>query len=82
MNKQSLRKEEIEREQDIENFMNMLFSYDKCDTNLHDAAVARVEKQLIKRVLAFNRKNQVKAALMLGLNRGTLRTKMKRHGLL
>lgn len=42
----------------------------------------QAEKPVIERTLVTCRGNQTKAAEMLGLNRGTLRKKMKEHGLM
>jgi two-component system nitrogen regulation response regulator GlnG len=45
--------------------------------NLYDKVIAEVEKPLIEHVLAFARGNQLRAADILGLNRNTLRKKIK-----
>ncbi|MBI1362839.1 MAG: hypothetical protein GC134_02550 [Proteobacteria bacterium] len=45
--------------------------------NLYEKVVAEVEKPLIEHVLAFARGNQLRAADILGLNRNTLRKKIK-----
>jgi Fis family transcriptional regulator len=37
---------------------------------------------LLQAVMRYNGNNQSKASNMLGLNRGTLRTKLKQYGLL
>ena len=50
--------------------------------DLHDMVMSQVEEPLLRAVLAHTQGNQSKAAAMLGLNRGTLRTKLRRHGLL
>jgi Fis family transcriptional regulator len=49
-----------------------------CD--VYELVLAEVEKPLLSVVLEFTRGNQTKAAQLLGLNRGTLRKKMKTHG--
>jgi Fis family transcriptional regulator len=41
-----------------------------------------VEKPLLEITLTHTRGNQTKAAEILGLNRGTLRTKLKAHGII
>ncbi|EXB47252.1 bacterial regulatory, Fis family protein [Acinetobacter baumannii 146457] len=41
-----------------------------------------VEKPLLDLTLTHTRGNQTKAAELLGLNRGTLRKKLKAHGLM
>jgi hypothetical protein len=41
-----------------------------------------VEQPVLKAVLEYTKQNQSHAAAMLGLNRGTLRKKLRQHGLL
>lgn len=50
--------------------------------DLYDFFLEQLEKPLLTLTLRHTRGNQSKTAQMLGLNRGTLRTKLKRHGLL
>jgi Fis family transcriptional regulator, factor for inversion stimulation protein len=49
--------------------------------NLYDLVLAEVEAPLLESVMRHTRGNQTKAAIMLGLNRGTLRKKLKIYGL-
>ena len=49
---------------------------------LYDMVLGQVEEPLLRAVMAHTEGNQSRAAAMLGLNRGTLRTKLRRHGLL
>ncbi|MFT4815214.1 MAG: Fis family transcriptional regulator [Pseudohongiellaceae bacterium] len=51
-------------------------------TDLHHMVISEVEAPLIEAVMAYCGNNQSKASIMLGLNRGTLRTKLKLYGLL
>lgn len=51
-------------------------------TDLHQLVMSEVEAPLIEAVMRHTRNNQSKASIMLGLNRGTLRTKLKQYGLL
>jgi Fis family transcriptional regulator len=44
--------------------------------------MAEVEAPLLAVVLEYTKDNQSRAAELLGLNRGTLRKKMKEYGLL
>jgi Fis family transcriptional regulator len=53
------------------------------DTNdLYEVVLAEVEIPLLEKVLEHTRGNQTRAAEVLGLNRGTLRKKLKQYGLL
>ena len=51
-------------------------------TGVYDMVLAEVEAPLLEAVLKYTRNNQTLAATVLGLNRGTLRTKLKRYGML
>jgi Fis family transcriptional regulator len=51
-------------------------------TDLYNLVMKEVEGPLLEAVLRQTGSNQSKASIMLGLNRGTLRKKMKQHGLL
>ena len=49
--------------------------------NLYDMLMAEVEVPLLKATLLHTNGNQSRAAEILGLNRGTLRKKLKTYGL-
>ena len=51
-------------------------------TDLHHMVISEVEAPLIEAVMGYCGNNQSKASIMRGLNRGTLRTKLKLYGLL
>ena len=51
-------------------------------TDLHRLVISEVEIPLLEAVMRYTGNNQSKASIMLGLNRGTLRTKLKHYGLL
>ena len=55
---------------------------DQSVTNLYDIVLSEVEEPLLKAVMDFARGNQSKAAVLLGLSRGTLRKKLKLYDLL
>lgn len=55
---------------------------DESVTDLYDLVLAEVEAPLIRCVLDFTRNNQSKTAEILGLNRGTLRKKLRKYRLL
>lgn len=50
--------------------------------NLYQMVLAEMEIPLLEKVLEYTRGNQTRAAEILGLNRGTLRKKLKQYGLL
>jgi len=51
-------------------------------TDLHQMVMSEVEGPLLEAIMRRTGNNQSKASTMLGLNRGTLRTKLKHYGLL
>lgn len=55
---------------------------DKNTTDLYPLFLAQLERPLLIATLKHTRGNQSKTAKMLGINRGTLRTKLKQYGLL
>jgi nitrogen regulation protein NR(I) len=50
-------------------------------SNLYDETLRRMERQLLTRVLAHTNGNQVQAAKILGITRGSLRTKIRDLGI-
>jgi len=48
---------------------------------LYERALADLERPLIRMTLAETRGNQIRAAALLGLNRNTLRKKIREHGI-
>ncbi|BBG30195.1 DNA-binding transcriptional regulator Fis [Zymobacter palmae] len=51
-------------------------------TDLYDMVLAEVEAPLLSSVMDYVHGNQTHASQMLGLNRGTLRKKLKQYNLL
>jgi len=51
-------------------------------SDVYDMVLQEVEAPLLEAVLRYTRNNQTLASTVLGLNRGTLRKKLKRYGLL
>ena len=47
--------------------------------DLYQMVLSEIEQPLLETVLRYTRGNQSKAAAMLGLNRGTLRKKLKQY---
>lgn len=50
-------------------------------SDIYELVMAQVEEPLLRAVLDHTNGNQSRAAALLGLNRGTLRTKLRRHGI-
>ncbi len=48
---------------------------------IYELVLAEVEAPLMEAVMHYTKGNQTKASQVLGLNRGTLRKKLKTHGL-
>lgn len=55
---------------------------DSDTTNAHAQVMAILEKPLLQEALIKTRGNQTLAAQLLGLNRGTLRSKLKNYDLM
>lgn len=51
-------------------------------TDLYELVITEVEQPLLELTMAYTRNNQSKTAEILGLNRGTLRKKLKQYNLL
>ncbi len=51
-------------------------------TDLYQMVLAEVEAPLLEAVMAYTKDNQSQASEILGLNRGTLRKKLKTYGML
>lgn len=51
-------------------------------TDVYQMVLAEIEAPLFETVMAYTKDNQTKASQLLGLNRGTLRKKLKQYGLL
>lgn len=51
-------------------------------SGVYEMVLSEIEAPLLESVMQYTRNNQSKAALVLGINRGTLRTKLKQYGML
>lgn len=51
-------------------------------TDVYQMVLSEIEAPMLEQVMKYVRNNQTKAAQLLGLNRGTLRKKLKQYGLL
>lgn len=67
-------------DQALANYFAQLEGVDVKD--VYTMVLSEVEAPLLEQTLKFCRNNQTRAAQILGLNRGTLRKKLKQYGLL
>ena len=49
--------------------------------DMYDMVLQEIEAPLFQAIMDYTKGNQSKAAILLGINRGTLRKKLKRYGL-
>lgn len=63
----------------MEAYFADLDGHDVCD--LYDLLLSQVEKPLFEAVMQHTRGNLTRAADLLGLNRGTLRSRLKKYNL-
>ena len=75
--------EQTSLEEIVRNKLNsFLMQAQECDlANLYPVVVAQVEKPLIELLLERSAGNQLRTARMLGINRNTLRKKIRQHGI-
>ena len=66
--------------QALESYLIQLKGQSPCD--LYELVLAEVEVPLLETVMEYTRNNQSRAAILLGLSRGTLRKKLKTYGML
>lgn len=64
--------------QAVRNYLSQLDGQDVND--LYELVLAEVEDPMLDMVMQYTRGNQTRAATMLGINRGTLRKKLKKYG--
>ena len=65
--------------QAINSFLRQLDGQDP--EELYELVLSEVEAPLLEEVMTYTRGNQTRAATMLGINRGTLRKKLKKYGM-
>lgn len=66
--------------QSLENYLDHLKG--QSPNNLYELILSEVEAPLMEAVMGYTKNNQSRAAIVLGLSRGTLRKKLKTYGLL
>lgn len=67
-------------EKALQNYFDQLDGQDVA--GIYDMVLSEVEVPLLETVMKYTRDNQTKASVVLGLNRGTLRKKLKQYGML
>ena len=66
--------------QSLENYLSQIKG--ELPSNLYELILAEVEAPLMAAVMEYTKNNQSRAAIVLGLSRGTLRKKLKMYGML
>lgn len=63
----------------LEQYFRQLDGFDACD--LYELVMSEVEAPLLESVMEYTQGNLTRAATILGINRGTLRKKLKQYNL-
>lgn len=63
----------------VANYLQQLNGQDVDD--LYELVLSELEKPLLEEVMKYTRGNQTRAANLMGINRGTLRKKLKQYGM-
>ena len=63
----------------IKNYLSQLNGNDVDD--MYDLVLSEIEAPMLEEVMQYTRGNQTRAANLLGINRGTLRKKIKKYGM-
>ena len=50
--------------------------------NLYSMILEEIERPLLESTMKYTKNNQIKAAILLGISRGTLRKRLKKYGFL
>jgi len=64
----------------VRHYLNELDGQISAD--VYQMVLAEIEAPLLREIMAYTGNNQTKASIMLGLNRGTLRKKLKQYNLI
>ncbi|QLB13627.1 DNA-binding protein Fis [Bisgaardia hudsonensis] len=65
--------------QALRNYLAQLENHDVND--IYELVLSEVEHPMLDIIMQYTRGNQTRAATMLGINRGTLRKKLKKYGM-
>jgi Fis family transcriptional regulator len=63
----------------VHHYLKQLNGHDVQD--VYDLVLSELEAPLLEEVMTYTRGNQTRAAILLGINRGTLRKKLKKYGM-
>ena len=63
----------------VANYLQQLNGQDVND--LYELVLSELEQPLLEEVMKYTRGNQTRAANLMGINRGTLRKKLKQYGM-
>ncbi|MBO1518412.1 MAG: DNA-binding transcriptional regulator Fis [Oceanisphaera sp.] len=66
-------------DQALRNYLSQLNGQEV--TELYELVLAEVEAPMLDVIMQYTRGNQTRAANMMGINRGTLRKKLKKYGM-
>jgi|DewCreStandDraft_4_1066084.scaffolds.fasta_scaffold09662_5 Nif-specific regulatory protein len=66
---------------DLDNYVESLLNTRRNSMNLFDDIISVFEKAIIEKILIKTGNNKLKAARLLGINRNTLKVKMKKYGI-
>ena len=70
----------ISVEQAVTQYLRLMTDQNVSD--LYSLVLSQVEPALLRSVMTHVEENQSKAAKLLGISRGTLRSKLRKHGLI
>lgn len=63
----------------VANYLQQLNGQDV--EGVYDLVLSELEAPLLEEVMKYTRGNQTRASILLGINRGTLRKKLKKYGM-
>lgn len=66
--------------QSLKNYFSN-FSCQECKSNLYALVLSELERPLLDVIMQYTRGNQTKAAEIMGINRSTLRKKLRKYSM-